>query len=214
MPDASSLIIFILASLLLLVTPGPAVLYVVTRSIAQGRVAGIVSALGIAVGGLVHVLFAAAGISAIFASSAVAFSVVKYLGAAYLVYLGVRKLFFKVHPIVSEESKETVKISHLFTKGVIVNLLNPKVALFFFAFLPQFVHPGGAPVTIQIMFLGAIFVGMGICNDSVYAFLSGTLGQWLRRNRHFARAEGYVTGTIYVALGLVTAASGGNNTHK
>lgn len=137
---------------------------------------------------------------------------VKYLGAAYLVYLGVRKLFFKVNPVIADESEEPVKISRVFTQGVVVNLLNPKVALFFFAFLPQFVHTGGAPVAYQIMFLGAIFVGMGICSDSIYALLSGTFRQWLRGNRLFTRAECYVAGTVYVALGLAAAASGSNHT--
>ncbi len=207
MPETSTLAVFFVSALVLLITPGPAVLYIVARSIDQGRLAGIVSVLGISVGTLFHVAAAALGVSAILVSSALAFTVVKYAGAVYLLYLGVQKLRTPVeHAAV--EAVEPEALGPIFRQGVIVNLLNPKLALFFFAFIPQFVDPARGSVSVQMTFFGVMLVVMGVCSDSMYAILAGTVRGWLRRSRAFEWGQRYVTGTIYIALGL-TAAFGG-----
>ncbi|MBN1965881.1 MAG: LysE family translocator [Anaerolineae bacterium] len=213
MPDPSTLAIFLTASLALLLTPGPAVLYIVARSIDQGRRAGFASVLGIQLGTLGHVVAAALGVSAVLATSAVAFSLVKYAGAAYLVYLGVRKLLERTpspEAVTDPQGDRPTRqeLWRVFRQGVIVNLLNPKTALFFFAFLPQFVHPEAGPIAGQILLLGAMFVGMAILSDSMYAMLAGTARNVLRRSRVFTWGQKYISGTIYVALGVTTALSG------
>lgn len=210
MPDFSTLMFFITMSMALLITPGPAVLYIVTRSIDQGRMAGIVSALGIGTGTMVHVAAAALGLSAILVSSALAFSVVKYLGAAYLIYLGIRTFRERSDQEQPELNGQT-SLARIFNQGVVVNILNPKVALFFFAFLPQFVDPNNGTVALQVLFLGMLFVVLGILSDTIYALLAGTAGNWLKSSAAFLRGQRYFAGTIYVALGLATALSGSNN---
>jgi threonine/homoserine/homoserine lactone efflux protein len=205
--DTASLAIFTLAALALLLMPGPAVLYIVARSIEQGRLAGIVSTLGIALGSTLHVVFAALGLSALLMQSALAFSIVKYLGAAYLIYLGIRTLISK--PQSGPMQPTTRKTySRLFSQGFVVNLLNPKTALFFFAFLPQFVDPARGSVVLQIVILGVIFVSMAIVSDSTYALVAGTAGQLLSGNVQLARAQKYLAGTIYISLGVTTALFG------
>ena len=207
MPDFSTLTLFIAAAVALIVTPGPAVLYVVARSIDQGRMAGIVSTLGIGVGTLVHVAAAALGVSALLVSSALAFNVVKYLGAAYLIYLGVRK-FTASESVTSIEVAESQKLARVFYQGIVVNVLNPKTALFFFAFLPQFVNVSRGDIALQVFFLGTIFVIVGVVSDSVWAVLAGTMGQWLKGNLRFLTAQRYFAGTVFIALGITTALSG------
>lgn len=210
MIDGSSLAIFVLASLALLLAPGPAVLYIVARSIDQGRLAGIVSVLGISLGGFVHVFAAAVGLSAILVSSALAFTIVKYLGAAYLIYLGITTL---MTPTKKVDNTAIVQMSHLqiFRQGMIVNILNPKTALFFFTFIPQFVDPIRGSVAVQIIFLGSLFLGMAVVTDGIYAVVAGTLGQWLKTNPTFLKIQKYLSGSIYILLGVTTAVSGGNN---
>ncbi|MCP4360528.1 MAG: LysE family translocator [Chloroflexi bacterium] len=207
MMDWSALTLFFVAAAVLLITPGPAVLYIVARSIDQGRMAGIVSVWGVGVGTFFHVAAAAIGLSAILVSSAVAFSVVKYLGAVYLVYLGVRKLLEKDN-VYEGEATTPKTLSRIFYQGVVINVLNPKTALFFFAFLPQFVNPQSGSVTTQMLILGVIFIVMGLLSDSVYAVLAGTVGNWLRGNMGFLRSQRYFAGTIYILLGVLTAVSG------
>jgi threonine/homoserine/homoserine lactone efflux protein len=207
MPDLPTLIVFSAAALILLVTPGPAVLYIVARSIDQGRIAGIVSVLGIGIGTMVHVLAAALGISALLVSSAAAFNVVKFLGAGYLIYLGVRKLLERgLHA--GPVRTETQALSRAFSQGIVVNILNPKLALFFFAFLPQFIDPAKGPAAGQSLLLGALFVTLGIASDSIYALLAGSAGAWLKQSRAFLRGQRYFAGGTYIALGVVAAASG------
>lgn len=208
LPDGSTLTVFVVVSLAMLLAPGPAVLYIVARSIEQGRLAGVVSALGVGVGTLFHVVAAALGVSALLLSSALAFSVVKYLGAAYLLYLGVRALLTREEVAAGEQQPAQRKLAHIFVQGVVVNLLNPKVALFFFAFLPQFVDPARGWVAGQAFLLGSLFVVLGILSDSIYALLAGTVRHWLRGNRAFARGHRYLTGSIYIALGVSTAVAG------
>src|SRR5262245_59642539 len=168
MPELSTLIVFVLASIVLLVTPGPAVLYIVARSVEQGRVAGLVSTLGIHLGTLVHVSAAALGVSAVLASSALAFKTVKYLGAAYVAYLGLRKLCGRAEPA-AELAPDRRSLARLVGHGVIVNILNPKTALFFLAFLPQFVDPTRGAVVFQVLLLGCLFLGLGVVSDGLWA---------------------------------------------
>ena len=199
-----NLSIFLLAALILLITPGPAVLYIVARSLDQGRLAGFVSVLSIEVGNFVHVLAATLGLSAILVSSSMAFSIVKYLGAAYLVYLGVRRILAR------DTSHEPTtfrrqRLIHIFRQGVLVAILNPKTALFFFAFLPQFVDSSKGSFTLQLLTLGCLFVLMAIVTDSLYALLAGTIGQWLKSSRSFMQFERYLVGTVYIGLGVIAA---------
>ncbi len=201
-PDATSLGLFVSAALVLLMIPGPAVLYLVGRSIEHGRIAGFVSVLGIHAATIVHVVVAALGLSALLASSALAFGVVKYLGAAYLIWIGVAKLLSRTPEPSSDAKVPAVPHARLFRDGFIVNLLNPKTALFFLAFLPQFVDPERGHVASQIVFLGAVFIGLGLVTDCAYATAAGTVGGWLRRSRTYQKVERYVSGVLLVALGV------------
>ncbi|GEM44990.1 LysE family translocator [Deinococcus cellulosilyticus] len=203
MIEPATLLIFIVSALALLAIPGPSVLYIVARSVQQGRQAGLVSALGVGVGSLVHIFAAAAGLSALLLSSALAFTVVKVLGAAYLVYLGIRTMLERANPQ-DDTQVPPQALAKVFTQGIIVNALNPKTALFFLAFLPQFVHPQAGPVLIQILLLGAVFVVLGVLSDSMYALLGGWLARRLRQNQTFMRRQKYLTGGVYLALGAVT----------
>ena len=206
MPEPSTLAVFVLAAVALLITPGPAVLYIVARSVEQGRWAGLVSALGVHVGTLVHVAAAALGLSALLVSSALAFDIVKYLGALYLIYLGVRRLLTSA---AASSAAAPRSLRRLFTQGIVVNILNPKTALFFLAFLPQFADPARGQLGLQILCLGLIFVALGVVSDGLYAVLAGTAGGLLKRGGRFLRIERYVTGGVFVGLGL-TAAFAGN----
>ncbi|MEX2102820.1 MAG: LysE family translocator [Gaiellaceae bacterium] len=206
-PDASSFALFLAAAIALLVVPGPAVVYIVAQSIDQGRTAGLVSTLGIGTGSLVHVTAAAIGLSSLLVSSAEAFTAVKYAGAAYLVFLGVRRLLGRDEPA-DPGVRERKPLRRLFKQGVVVNVLNPKTALFFFAFLPQFVDTGAGMVAAQIAFLGVIFVVLGLVSDGTYALVAGTLSERLRGSERVLRVQRYVSGTVFVGLGLVTAVSG------
>ncbi len=207
MPDASTFGLFVAAALALLLVPGPSVLYVVARSVDQGRLAGLASVLGIEIGTLVHVCFAAVGLSALLASSATAFSVVKWLGAAYLVWLGLQRLLARDggEGLVNVEP---APLSRVFSQGVLVNVLNPKTALFFLAFLPQFVDPSRGSAWLQVVVLGATLATLGLFTDGLYALLGGTAGNLLRRSSGFQRAQRYISSGVYLALGAATAVSG------
>lgn len=201
MPEASGFMLFVLASLALLVVPGPAVVYIVARSIDQGRWAGIVSALGLAVGSVVLVVAATFGVSAILATSPRAFDVLRYGGGAYLALLGIRTLAAKDRRF-DDAAPEPVRLRRVFAEGIVVNLLNPKTALFFFAFLPQFVNPAGR-VRLQIALFGLTFSLMGVVTDSVYATVAGAVAGRLRNDRGFPRLRRAVTGSVYVGLGIL-----------
>jgi threonine/homoserine/homoserine lactone efflux protein len=207
LPDASSLGLFVVAALVLLITPGPAVLYIVTRSIDQGRGAGLVSMLGVHVGTLVHVAAAAAGLSALLAASATAFSVVKYLGALYLVYLGVRRLLERDGAGRACRESDRPPLRRAFLDGVVVNVLNPKTGLFFLAFLPQFADVARGSLGGQILALGLLFVLLGTITDGLYALGAGSAARWLRHDPRFVRRERWVSGGMYIGLGLVAAFS-------
>ncbi len=212
LPPPRDLLLFMTAAIVLLIIPGPAVLYIVARSVDQGRKAGLTSCSGIATGGLIHVLAAALGLSALLVSSAMAYSIVKYAGAAYLFYLGIKKL--RERPAVADRLKpiEPVSLRRVYAQGVLVQVLNPKTAIFFFAFLPQFVSPTRGPVTLQFLALGMVFTVMGFISDSVWALTAGSAAGWLQRNRAFLSHQHYVSGTVYIGLGLATAASGSRHT--
>jgi threonine/homoserine/homoserine lactone efflux protein len=200
------LALFSAAALALIVVPGPAVTYVVTQSLDKGRSAGLVSALGIACGGLVHVTAAAVGLSALIASSAEAFTVVKLVGAVYLIVLGLVRLAGRGE---SEDEEEAASAAprRLFWQGALVNVLNPKTALFFLAFLPQFVDPGRGPVALQAALLGTVFVVIATFSDSTYAVVAAALADRVRGSRRARQVRRYVTGSIFVALGVTAAAA-------
>jgi threonine/homoserine/homoserine lactone efflux protein len=207
MLDTAQLALFFVTAFVILVTPGPAVLYIVARSVSQGRLAGIVSTLGVGVGTMFHVAAAAFGISAILAASATAFSVLKYLGAAYLVYLGIRKLMER-DVDGRRYAGYSEPLGRIFWQGVVVNVLNPKTALFFLAFLPQFIDVSSGYATLQMVILGLVFVIMGICSDGVWALTAGSAGSWLRKHLGLVRAQRYFTGSVFIILGLAMAVSG------
>ena len=195
----ANLVLFAGASLALIATPGQDNVYILTRGVAQGRRAALVSAWGVSAGLLVHTALAAAGLSAILASSAVAFSVVKYAGAAYLAYLGVRMLLS--HEVLAVSGDENPGgMGRVFWQGVASNVLNPKVALFFLAFLPQFAGAGGAG--LRFLFLGLLFVALALVATTVFALFCGTVGDWLEGRPGVARATGRVAGGVLLALAV------------
>jgi threonine/homoserine/homoserine lactone efflux protein len=204
---SSHLFLFMGAALALLLIPGPAVLYITARSASQGRLAGLVSVLAIETANFLQAVAAALGLSAILLSSALAFDVVKYLGAAYLIYLGIRKLLTSGDGSENETMKQE-SLARIYWQGFAVNILNPKTALFFFAFLPQFVDPTKGNVTGQNLLLGAIFVGMAIITDSMYALLASSLASKLNGNVRFQKGQRYFAGLIYIGLGITTALAG------
>ncbi|MBX6385527.1 MAG: LysE family translocator [Microbispora sp.] len=203
MPTLTTLALFATATLALLVVPGPAVFYIVTRSVAQGRTAGLVSVLGVHAGSLVHIAAAAFGISALLAASATAFAIVKYLGAAYLVYLGIRKLTRRTET--ENAQVKTASSRRLFGEGFVVNVLNPKTAVFFLAFLPQFIDPALGPVALQVLVLGAVWVTLGMASDGTYALLASALAGRLRSSARARRRLDRGSGVVYLGLGAVAA---------
>lgn len=197
---------FAAASLALVVVPGPSVLYIVGTSIAQGRRAGVASMLGVQAGALIHVFAAAIGVSALLASSAAAFDIVKFAGAAYLVWLGVQRLR---HAGEDEPAARPPRShAHLFRQGVVVNVLNPKVAMFFFAFLPQFIDPDAATPGLQILGLGLIFIVIAMVSDTMYALLAGTAAERLGGTAAARRRLDRVGGGVLIGLGAVAALTG------
>ncbi|MFG1616481.1 LysE family translocator [Nonomuraea wenchangensis] len=200
MPDVATLALFCAFTLGLLVVPGPAVLYIVTRSVAQGRGAGLVSVLGVHAGSVVHVAAAALGLSALLAASATAYAVVKWGGIAYLVWLGVRNLVRRGGG--GEEVVEPPAQSkrRLFWEGVVVNVLNPKTAIFFLAFLPHFTVPAAGPVGPQILLLGLLWIVLGMASDGTYAMLASALAGRLRASRRARRRLEVGSGVVYLGL--------------
>jgi len=207
MPDTHDLLLFAAASIAFLLTPGPAVFYIVGNSVRDGRVAGLVSMLGITTGGLVHVAAAVLGLSALLASSASAFNVIKLLGAAYLIYLGIRALATSGSGAALQAMPET-SLKRAYLDGFIVNALNPKPALFFMAFLPQFVNPDNGNSMIQFLVLGLLFEVLGLMTDSLWALTAGTLRNWLRRHVRLSSIPRRLSGAIFIGLGLWTALAG------
>ena len=210
MPSLSTFALFAGASLALLVVPGPAVLYIVTRSAEQGRRAGLASVAGVHVGTVVHVVAAAAGLSALLVSSATAFSVVKYVGAAYLVALGLRRLLGRRLLVRGPKDgrggpARLPSPARAFRQGVVVNVLNPKTALFFLAFLPPFLDPARGPLFGQVLVLGLTFILLGLVSDGTYALLASYAASRWRRRERVARLGERASGVVYVALGVLAA---------
>ena len=206
MPDTHTIVAFAAASLLFAVVPGPAVLYIVTRSVAQGRRAGLASVLGIATGTLAHVVFGAFGLSAVLMSSATAFTVANYLRAGYLVYLGITKLLGAGDDPGDPIGPRSRSLWRVYRQGTVVSVLNPKTALFFLAFLPQFVDQARGSIPLQLTILGVLLVFVSFVSDSGYAMLTGSAGNWLRaRGPRFGRRQRLVSGGISVGLGLTAA---------
>jgi threonine/homoserine/homoserine lactone efflux protein len=207
-PAASTFALFAAASLALLVIPGPAVLFIVTRSLEQGPRVGLAGVAGVHSGTIVHVLAAAAGLSALLVSSAAAFTTVKYVGAAYLVTLGLRRLFGRGSVAAGAEALPVAaSAARAFRQGVVVNVLNPKTALFFLAFLPQFVDPARGAVSLQAAVLGTVFVVIAVVSDSTYAVVAAAFADRIRGSRRAQQIKRYVTGGIFVALGVTAAAA-------
>jgi threonine/homoserine/homoserine lactone efflux protein len=207
-----TLFVFSLAALAILAVPGPAVVYIVTRSIHQGRGAGLASVLGIHVGTLVHLTAATVGLSAILVSSATAFTAVKALGALYLIVIGVRTLLGRADEADTDPQRPPRRRRRDFAEGVVVNVLNPKTALFFLAFLPQFVDPDQGQAWEQILVLGLTFMALGLVTDSMWALAAGSAGETLRKSRRWSQVQRYVSGSVFVGLGVVTALTGSHRT--
>lgn len=202
-----SLLGFIVASLVVLVLPGPGVLYVVARSVGQGRRAGLLSAFGLSVGVLAHVVAAAVGLSTILLTSATAFNIVKMLGAGYLIYLGIRTLLAS-RPAANAAIPAPLSPYRLFADGVVVSVLNPKIAVFFLAYLPQFVDPSRGAVAQQIVLLGLIYAVLAFLTDSSYALLAGSVRHKLSGRLLQGPIPKYVSGGLYLGLGVNAALTG------
>jgi len=206
-PPLENVVLFAAAGLALLVVPGPAVLYIVARSLEAGRTAGLASTLGVALGSLVHVAAAALGISAVLAASATAFTAVKLVGAVYLTGMGIRRIL-RPEASVGASAGSRPGLRRVFAQGVVVNVLNPKTAVFFLTFLPQFVDPARGSAGLQMLLLGGLFVAMGVISDGAYALGAGSIGGWLARRPRLLTAQRYVTGGTLIGLGVAAAVTG------
>nr|WP_108911998.1 LysE family translocator [Anoxybacillus gonensis] len=208
----STIWLFVISATALLIMPGPAVFYIMARSIDQGKEAGLVSVLGVSLGGAVHVLAGAVGVSAILMTSATAFTIVKYLGAVYLVYLGCKTLFSTSHENHVASSKTNhKKLWKIFYESVIVEVMNPKTALFFLAFFPQFITPSASSVPAQFLLLGTIFIILAFINDSLYAILAASIRKWIVGKKGHAKVVNKVTGYLYIVLGIFSTFASPSN---
>lgn len=210
MPDATTLFLFVGASLAILAVPGPAVIYVITRGADQGRGAGIVSMLGVETGAFIYALAAAAGLSGLIATPTIAFTVVRYAGAAYLLYLGLRKLLERDR---AQEALPSPR-RRLFLNGLVVQLLNPKMAIFFLALLPQFVTAGDGPVALQMLILGTLFTLLAVLSDGTYAVGAAAIGDWIRASPQARRRLARLSGGVYIGLGVYAALSGAHRSGR
>lgn len=204
MPSSSTYAVFLATAIALLLVPGPAVLYVVTRSIEMGRGGGIASVAGITTGTIAYVALAAAGLSSLLLASTASFDAVRYAGAAYLVFLGVRRLLGRG---LDEPGEEVAPRTHrrAYAQGVVVNLTNPKTIVFVFAFLPQFVDPEAPHAWSQVLALGVSFALLGFLSDSMYALAAGTVADRLRGSTGIARLQRWFGGGVLVGLGILAA---------
>jgi threonine/homoserine/homoserine lactone efflux protein len=199
MIDSHLFVLFLAAAVLLAITPGPGIFYVLSRSLTGGRMEGFLSAAGTFVGGLVHVAAAAVGLSAIIATSALAFSIVKYAGALYLIYLGIGMIRSRNLPI--EDVSSALMARHTFRQGILTEVLNPKTALFFLSFIPQFVNPKLGQVTLQFLFLGFLSVMLNTLADVAVVFFAAPIGIRLKSSIRFRRNQRVISGTAMIGLG-------------
>lgn len=205
MPNLDAIVAFAIASLALLIIPGPAVLYVINRSISDGRSTALAAVAGLEIGNFMHVVAATLGLSAVIAASATAFGVVKWIGAGYLIYTGIRTLSHK--PAAFNQEQKTLSRRKSFTQGIVVNTFNPKVALFFLSFLPQFIDTEKGTTALQSLVLGSIFVLLGMCSDGLYAILASALRGPLLRGKSLPFVQRYVAGSVFVLLGVIAAST-------
>ncbi|MDQ0341036.1 threonine/homoserine/homoserine lactone efflux protein [Caldalkalibacillus uzonensis] len=204
--ELSTIWLFAIAAATLLIIPGPAVFYIMGRSIEQGKKAGLVSVLGVSLGGSVHVLAGAIGVSAVLMTSATAFNIVKYLGAAYLIYLGCKTLFSTSDKPTSEIPKTPYKnLLKIFYQSALVEVMNPKTALFFLAFFPQFISPSAGSVTVQFLLLGTIFIMLALISDGLYAVLAATIRERILGSKVSSKLLNRVSGYLYIVLGVFSA---------
>jgi threonine/homoserine/homoserine lactone efflux protein len=208
MPPLHLLSEFALASIVLLVIPGPAVIYILNRSVVDGRRVGLTAVCGLEIGNFMHVIAATAGLSAVLATSATAFSLVKWLGAIYLIYVGIHTLIRR--PTGLDASIAPTSLRRSFVQGVVVNTLNPKVALFFLSFLPQFIDTSRGSPALQSLVFGTIFVLLGFLSDGAYAIVASGLRDTLLRGRTLPFIQRYVSGIVFIALGVVAGSTSRN----
>lgn len=208
MPEPGTLAVFALAAFALIVVPGPNIIYITARSATEGRRAGLVSVLGVETGTLLHVVAAAVGVSALLASSAVAFGIARYAGAAYLIYLGVRTLLAREPARDAAQAPAPARLRRVYLQAVLVQVLNPKVALFFLALLPQFVDPSRGAVAGQTLALGAVVAAIGVTVSSLYALAADAAGSRMRGRGGFARRQRQLSGVVYLVLGAGAALTG------
>jgi len=213
MPPAATLLVFAAASVALVAVPGPNVLFVLARGIGGGRRAAVVSVLGVETATLCFVASAAFGLTAVLASSALAFAVVRYAGAAYLILLGIRALLDRggTDPADAAAARPPAQAGRTFRQAFGVGIANPKVALFFLAFLPQFVSPAAGSATLQVLVLGLVFLAVATALDLGWALLAGWLAGWLRRHPALLRRQRFATGPVYLGLGAYAAVAGGKS---
>jgi len=203
MPSIESLLAFGIASLALLVIPGPAVLYIINRSVADGRNVALAAVAGLEIGNFMHVIAATVGLSAVIATSAAAFSAVKWIGAGYLIYIGIRTLATKAQAV--NQLNDPMNRRRAFTQGIVVNTFNPKVALFFLSFLPQFIDADRGSAALQSLVLGSTFVVLGCISDSLFAILASALRGTLLRGKSLPFVQRYVAGSVFIALGAIAS---------
>ena len=205
MPEVSALVSFAIASFALLVIPGPAVIYIITRSVASGRSIGLASVLGLELGTFMHVLAATVGLSAVLATSQSAFNVVKYLGASYLVLVGLRTILRQ--PQTMSTTTDAMTKVQAFRQGFVINTLNPKIALFFLSFLPQFIDPDKSSNALQSLMLGGVFVVCGFLTDGIYALTASSLRETLVKGKALPFIQRYLAGVVFILLGVVAASA-------
>jgi threonine/homoserine/homoserine lactone efflux protein len=203
MLDPRLFAVFLAAAFLLAITPGPGIFYVLTRALTGGTREGVLSSLGTFLGGLVHVIAAALGLSAIVASSATAFLIVKYVGAIYLIWIGVRMILTRDESL--GEAQAATTSTHALRQGILTELLNPKTALFFLSFLPQFVRPERGHTVLQFVVLGVVSVGLNAAIDLAVVIFAVPFGRFLRRNRRFSRSQRLASGVGMIGLGTFVA---------
>lgn len=211
MPTTATLIAFAAAAFALVVIPGPNLIYIITRGIQQGRRAAIVSSLGVQLGMVMHVLLATFGLSALVAKSPVLYDVLRYAGAAYLVWMGVSLLRKRHAPVDAPVEVRPASMRRIFVHGLAINMLNPKVILFVLALLPQFVDPAQGSTSIQMLSLGAVMIVVALISDTTYAIASGSVGEWLKRHSGSDRHRDRASGVIYLMLGVIVALTGSSS---
>ena len=210
MLDPSTLLVFATAAIVILLIPGPSVLYIVSQSVEHGRRAGLLAVLGVHLGTLVHITAATVGLSALLVSSATLFDAVRLVGAGYLIVLGVRAVLGRGEATRSRApAAREMRPGRIVRRGILVNVTNPKTALFFFAFLPQFVRPGDGPVALQMAVLGLTFLVLGLITDGTWALVSGSAAGWVRARPAIGSTQRVVTGCIFIGLGVATAMGAG-----